>query len=490
MPSEPLTFFQQGPMNGQSCFYECNSAWHSQTTIPPRQLEHFGGKGPSQDVGTKRRSTPSASLVTSSQSGTLVESVLSLEPRLCLLLKPKLLKSPVFDPKDDFCQHIIAAIRKGGEGPKHEMFQRKIMITFWMQSNLMIIEFAMPLRTTMEAIITSLPLPLAFKTTLHVHMNTMVEKGEDNEDEEDSRNLGIPDMLIQCETRDAEFRLLWPFKFLFSQSSEAVESKIQYFTDKNPHIEGGTHFHIAEVERYTLPSDEWVVKQELDKKKVGHIREVGGTAASDGILSCSHTWLQPLTVTITTWLHPPNGRLKTTNHSAHFYATTVLFPQQDAAGLQNIAPNTLVDWDACVGSLETAAKQAGFRRYHKWHKNFLKRTINKVKDAEYVLPASANKFPLAFKLLFVYYYYYYYYYYYVFWLLCLIFLKMLPVWGTHGLCCLSIRKYDLIDCLRDRYTVLSEIIPISYIREIAGFLIHGGPLLSQYLRGYANTLRH
>jgi len=67
MPSESLTFLQQGPMNEQGCFYD---------SIPPGQLEHAGGKGPSP------------------------ESVSSLEPNLRLLLKPKSLKPPVFDPKD------------------------------------------------------------------------------------------------------------------------------------------------------------------------------------------------------------------------------------------------------------------------------------------------------------------------------------------------------------------------------------------------------
>jgi hypothetical protein len=154
-------------------------------------------------------------------------------------------------------------------------------------------------------------------------MNMMVEKGEDNKDDEDKHNLGIPDMLIQHKTRDAEFHLLWPFEVSFSQSSEAAEAKIQLIADKNSHIMGGTHFHIAEVEWYMFPSDDWAVEQELDRKNVVHIREVGGSASSSRIVSFLHTWLHPLQVTVMTWLHPPNGQLKITNHDAQYYASMV-----------------------------------------------------------------------------------------------------------------------------------------------------------------------
>ncbi|KAG2065416.1 hypothetical protein BDR04DRAFT_1161461 [Suillus decipiens] len=129
-----------------------------------------------------------------------------------------------------------------------------------------------PLHSTMGNIAASLPLPPALHTTIHIHMNMMIEKVEDNEDK-DKCNLSIPDMLIQHEMRDAEFHPLWPFKVLFSQSLKSAESKIQLFADKNPHIEGATHFHITEAERHTLLSDEWAIKQELDKKKVECIKE-------------------------------------------------------------------------------------------------------------------------------------------------------------------------------------------------------------------------
>lgn len=172
----------------------------------------------------------------------------------------------------------------------------------------------------MGNVVASLPLPPALHTAIRVHMNTMVEKGEDDEDDGDKDNLGIPDMLIQRETRE-EFHPLWPFEVSFSQSSESAESKIQLFADKNPHIEGATHFHIAEAEKRTLPSDEWAIEQELDKRKVGGIKGISGSAGGTGILFCSHTWLQPLKITVTTWLRPPNGRLRTTNHRSQYYAT-------------------------------------------------------------------------------------------------------------------------------------------------------------------------
>ncbi|KAG2092297.1 uncharacterized protein F5147DRAFT_657709 [Suillus discolor] len=356
MPSKSLTFLQQSTTNGQGCFYERSPAWRSQPTVlVPVELKHAAGKEHSPDAGTfKQGSRPSASLLRSSKSCTSGESISSLEPKLRLLLKSKSPKPLALGPKDDFCQHIIATIWKGGKGPEHE--------------------------------------------------------GEDDKDDKDKHNLGIPDMLVQCETQDAEFHPLWPFEISFSQSSEAAEAKIQLFADKNPHVEGGTHFHIAEAQTHMLPSDEWVMEQELNKKKVGHIKQV----------------------TITMWLRPPNGRLRTTNRKAQYYASMVLFPQQDTAGLQNIqhlfrctlqrvcdsmvwhlegehpphrndphvalikplkqwtVPDTVV-WDACVDGLETAVKQTAFRRYHKWHENFLKCTIDEVEDAEDARAANSNK---------------------------------------------------------------------------------------------------
>ncbi|KAG2089611.1 uncharacterized protein F5147DRAFT_780566 [Suillus discolor] len=440
MPSKSLTFLQQSTTNGQGRLYERSPAWCSQPTVlVPVELEHAAGKEHSPDAGTfKQGSRPSASLLRSSKSCTSGESTSSLEPKLRLLLKLKSPKPLALGPKDDFCQRIIATIRKGGEGPEHEVFSdvsendyhyipdviefddhltHKLSYIPCLQQLFVNLptpvhkSILVPLRTTVGAIILSIPLPSALHTALHIHMNTMVERGEDNEDDEDKRSLGIPDMLVQRETQDAEFHPLWPFEISFSQSSEAAEAKIQLFADKNPHIEGGTHFHIAEAQTHTLPSDEWAMEQELDKKKVGRIKQV----------------------TVTTWLRPPNGWLRTTNRKASYYASAVLFPQQDAAGLQNVqclfrrtlqricdstvrhlegehpprcndphialikslkqwtVPDTVVVLDTCVDGLETAAKQTAFRRYCKWHENFLKHTINEVEDAEDAQAANSNK---------------------------------------------------------------------------------------------------
>ncbi|KAG1888388.1 hypothetical protein F4604DRAFT_1916310 [Suillus subluteus] len=431
MPSESLNFFQPGSKNGQGCFCGPNPAWRPQPTIPPGQLKHASSsKGPSPDTGTfKRHSTSSATLLRSGQSGTSVESVSNLEPKLRLLLKSKPLKPLPFDSKDDFRQRIITAVRKGGEGPEHEVFAdvsendyhyildaikfddniickpsyiprlRQLIVNL---PTLVHESILAPLRTTMGNIISTLPLPSALSTSLRIHMNTMVEKGEDNEDNEDQRNLGIPDMLIQRKTRDAEFHPLWPFKVSFSQSSEAAEVKIQLTADKNPYIVGGTHFHIAEAERYTLPNNDWAVKQELDRKNIARIREVGGSASGSGIVSFSHTWLHPLQVTVTTWVHPPNGRLNTTNHNARYYATAHLEGEHPLGGSDPLVtliqplkqwtiPDTVVNWDTCIDGFEKAAKQTGFRRYRKWHEKFLKRTIDEIDDAEYVPPASSKR---------------------------------------------------------------------------------------------------
>ncbi|KAG2066649.1 hypothetical protein BDR04DRAFT_1121073 [Suillus decipiens] len=277
MPSESLNFFQQGSKNGQ------------------------------------------------------MESLSNLEPKLHLLLKSNPPKPLLFNSKDDFCQHIITTIWKGGKVPKHEIFldiskndYHYVLNAIKFDDNIickpsyiphlqqLIVNLPtpvyksilVPLHTTMGNIILTLPLPSALSTALCIHMNMMVEKEEDNEDDEDKCNLSIPDMLMQCKTRDAEFHLLWPFKVLFLQYSKVAEAKIQLIADKNSHIMGGTHVHITEVEGYMLPSNDWVVKQELDRKNIACIREVGGSASSRKIMSFSHTWLHPLQVTVMTWLHP------------------------------------------------------------------------------------------------------------------------------------------------------------------------------------------
>ncbi|KAG1844252.1 hypothetical protein C8R48DRAFT_780310 [Suillus tomentosus] len=436
MPSKSLTFLQQSTTNGQGRLYERSPAWRSQPTVlVPVELQHAPGKEHSPDAGTfKQGSRPSASLLRSSKSCTSGESVSSLEPKLHLLLKSKSLKPQALGPKDDVSENdyhfILDAIQFDDHLACKLSYVPHLQQLFINLPTPVHESILAPLHTTMGAIIQSIPLPSVLHTALHIHMNTMVEKDEDNEDDEDKCNLGIPDMLVQRETQDAEFHPLWPFEISFSQSSEAAEAKIQLFANKNPHIEGGTHFHIAEAQTHKLPHDEWAIEQELDKKKVERIKQVDGSAGGDGISSCSHIWLQPLKVTITMWLRPPNGRLKTTNRRAQYYASAVLFPQQDTAGLQNVqrlfrrtlerirdstvrhlevehpscrndplialikplkqwtVPDTVVIWDACVDGLETAAKQTAYRRYHKWHESFLKRTIDEVEGAEHV---RANK---------------------------------------------------------------------------------------------------
>ncbi|KAG2097259.1 uncharacterized protein F5147DRAFT_778062 [Suillus discolor] len=463
MSAKPLNSFQPGSKNRQGHFYGLNPSWYSQPITPPGQLERASSKGSFPDASTfKRCSTSSASLLRSSPSGTS-ESVSSLELKLHLLLKSKPLKPPVFDSKDGVqisASTLSPPFRRVARGPEHEVFSdvsesdyhyildaiesddnliRKPSYIPCLQQLLVNLptpiheSISVPLCTTMGNIISSLPLPSGLSTALRIHINTMVEKGKDNEDDEDKRNLGIPDMLIQRETRDAEFHPLWLFKVSFSQTSEAVEAKMQLAANKNPHIEGAMHFHITEAEPSILPSDEWALEQELDRKKVVRIREVGGSASGSGIVSFSHTWLHPLKVTVTTWLRPPNRQLKITNHGAQYYATAVLFPQQDAAGLENVqrllkrtlgrirdstvqhlegehppgsndpltalikplkkwaVPNTVINWGTCMDGFETAAKQMGFRRYRKWHENLLKCTVDEVNDAEYVPPASSKR---------------------------------------------------------------------------------------------------
>ncbi|KAG2065987.1 hypothetical protein BDR04DRAFT_1171052 [Suillus decipiens] len=173
--------------------------------------------------------------------------------------------------------------------------------------------------------------------------------------------------------------------------------------------------------------DEWGVEKQLDQKGV-RIRDL--TSSEDGrVTSLSHTWFHPTTVTITTWIHPPNKHLNLKSHHTSYYATAVLYPNQDNQGLQKVEcifqrtlenirdtvvkhlqtehahdqvllaslqavkswspPSKILNWDRCNKDLHAAAKQMGFDQYHSWHCNFLKCMADE--DEEYTPSTGTSK---------------------------------------------------------------------------------------------------
>lgn len=185
-----------------------------------------------------------------------------------------------------------------------------------------------PLRTAMGIIVESLAIPDDFEVSLPIHMGCMVDAPATAElppqYETRGYHLGVPDMVLMFQTRDADIRPYWPFEVSVSQTAEGAVTKLQKFADRNEHILAVTHINITESQKHAQPTYEWGVEKELDRKGV-QMREL--TRSKDGALaSDSHTWFHPATVTITTWIHPPNKQLNLKSRHRAYYASAVRAP--------------------------------------------------------------------------------------------------------------------------------------------------------------------
>ncbi|KAG2356234.1 hypothetical protein BDR07DRAFT_1492212 [Suillus spraguei] len=138
-------------------------------------------------------------------------------------------------------------------------------------------------------------------------------------------------------THDADILPYWPFEVSVSETSESAISRLQTYGDWNENILATTHISIVESQSHISPMYEWGVEKELHQRGV-QIKDL--TCSKDGgIASLYHMWFHPTTVTITTWVCPPNKYLNLKSCHSAYYATAVLYPNQDNQGLVTRTPS-------------------------------------------------------------------------------------------------------------------------------------------------------
>ena len=151
------------------------------------------------------------------------------------------------------------------------------------------------------------------------------------EEEGTTMNLSVPDVLIEFETVIARLPL-WCAEVAFTQPEDGAMSKLQLIAAHSPNIIGITLLNVVESPRYSSPSEKSNTFTRL-KTETSTISEETWKRRSnkrgrDSITSYGHSWVSPLSFTITTWLQNSDGQFNLTDHSAEYYASAVscLFP--------------------------------------------------------------------------------------------------------------------------------------------------------------------
>lgn len=138
---------------------------------------------------------------------------------------------------------------------------------------------------------------------------------------DESYRLGIPDLVVMLQTRDADIFPLWPFEVSVSETSESAIGRLQTYSDRNENILAATHISIVEAQNHVTPTHEWGIEKQLDQRGL-RIKDLA-RSEDGGIASLSHMWFHPTTVTITTWIRPPNKHLNLDSCQHAYYATAI-----------------------------------------------------------------------------------------------------------------------------------------------------------------------
>ncbi|KAG2357203.1 hypothetical protein BDR07DRAFT_1491005 [Suillus spraguei] len=231
------------------------------------------------------------------------------------------------------CELIISRIQNDGDGPKVEVFLNVteedydyILNAIGCDDNLVhkpsyipnlkqlvatlpspIHEaILVPLHTTMGIIVNSFTIPDNFDISVPIYMAQMIDAPATADLPRSDKNycLGIPDMFLTLQMRNTDILPFWPFKVSVSQSSEAAIAKLQKFGDQNDNVLAITHIPIAEAQKHMLPTYEWAIEKGLNQRGV-QMKELI-CSEDGGFSSLSHTWYHPVTVTISTWICPPD----------------------------------------------------------------------------------------------------------------------------------------------------------------------------------------
>ncbi|KAJ8595000.1 hypothetical protein M405DRAFT_857665 [Rhizopogon salebrosus TDB-379] len=233
-------------------------------------------------------------------------------------------------------------------------------------------------------------------------------------------NFGVPDLQLELECYDLEPGFpLWCMEISFLQSSDEVVDKLKRFA-AHPDIIALTLFDISEFVRYSPPKDDSVTVEMLSEKDVLlSFREWSrpqNHPLVNGVSSFGHTWIHPLSVTITSWLRPREGTFDLDDYTPGVYASAQFSPSRDSDGLESLQrifrrtlgriqgalltsvkqqvaqdglhvgsikavrdwtpPSELVNWDNLMKVLERSAARTGYARYRAWHTKFLERNAS------------------------------------------------------------------------------------------------------------------
>jgi hypothetical protein len=146
--------------------------------------------------------------------------------------------------------------------------------------------------------------------------------------------LGVPDSIIEFQTALRRPQL-WCAEVVFSwqESEEDAMLKLQRIATNSPTILGVTLLNIVESQQYLSPSKTSDTFTQLEKKTSIIPREKwmrkSNKQSLDSVIAYGHSWVSPLSITITTWLRNPNGKFNLNEHNAECYASAVshcLFP--------------------------------------------------------------------------------------------------------------------------------------------------------------------
>lgn len=182
-------------------------------------------------------------------------------------------------------------------------------------------------------------------------------------------NFGVPDLQLELECYDLEPGFpLWCMEISFLQSSDEVVDKLKRFA-AHPDIIALTLFDISEFVRYSPPKDDSVTVEMLGEKDVLlSFREWSRSQNHplvNGVSSFGHTWIHPLSVTITSWLRPREGTFDLDDYTPGVYASAVRRTSSiiklvtDFIGSNSLLVEIQTDWRA--SSVYSGVPWGGYR---------------------------------------------------------------------------------------------------------------------------------
>jgi len=141
--------------------------------------------------------------------------------------------------------------------------------------------------------------------------------------------LGVPDVLVQFQDAIAVRSELWCVETSFSQPRDDAIWKLQRIADCSTlRVIAVTLIDIKETPPYSAPSDTSATARAFEHRTlaISHERWAQACKArkslsnSTSVIVYQHVWVSAITVTITTWLRQPDGKLDLNDYRAQYYA--------------------------------------------------------------------------------------------------------------------------------------------------------------------------